>query len=238
MKDGRHMLSREGGTASSPRFKSKRRSEGPDIFKGVEERRGRTNQDLRNLSALATCNLCTRRSLELEEVSSEIGKASAFPDVSVSVTCTLSFAEITGSLSKRRSQISKRHQSFSASSTPVTCTLSLAKITDKLSKISDEKKEHVSHINQSLNGCRLPGTFAWLLTWFCSRVLVFHCCCTSKEAATSAWRTDKASENDTLQHVETMCRRNKQKRMQPAQSTQQNESELRNSKRCHILPEE
>ena len=48
MKDGRHMLSGEGGTASSPRFKSKQRSEGPDIFKGVEERRGRTNRDLRS----------------------------------------------------------------------------------------------------------------------------------------------------------------------------------------------
>ena len=44
--DGRHMLSGEGVVASSTRFKSKRRSEGPDIFKGVEERRGRTNQDL------------------------------------------------------------------------------------------------------------------------------------------------------------------------------------------------
>jgi len=32
MKDGRHMLSGEGGAASSPMFKSKRRSEGPDIF--------------------------------------------------------------------------------------------------------------------------------------------------------------------------------------------------------------
>ncbi|CAN6579036.1 unnamed protein product [Malus baccata var. baccata] len=32
MKDGRHMLSGEGGAASSPRFKSKQRSEGPDIF--------------------------------------------------------------------------------------------------------------------------------------------------------------------------------------------------------------
>ncbi|KAM1450699.1 hypothetical protein ACFX2I_037915 [Malus domestica] len=48
MKDGRHMLSKEGMAASSPRFKSKRRSEGPNIFKGVEERRGRTSQDLRS----------------------------------------------------------------------------------------------------------------------------------------------------------------------------------------------
>ena len=47
-KDGRHMLSGEGVAASSTRFKSKRWSEGPDIFKGVEERRGRTNQDLRS----------------------------------------------------------------------------------------------------------------------------------------------------------------------------------------------
>ncbi|KAM2582331.1 hypothetical protein TB1_004484 [Malus domestica] len=42
------MLSGEGVAASSTRFKSKRRSEGPDIFKGVEEKRGQTNQDLRN----------------------------------------------------------------------------------------------------------------------------------------------------------------------------------------------
>ncbi|CAN6685904.1 unnamed protein product [Malus baccata var. baccata] len=48
MKDGRHMLSGEGGTASSPRFKSKRRSEGPDIFRGVKERKGRTGQDRRS----------------------------------------------------------------------------------------------------------------------------------------------------------------------------------------------
>ncbi|KAM2972327.1 hypothetical protein FF2_019042 [Malus domestica] len=61
-----------------------------------------------------------------------------------------------------------------------------------------------------------------------------HCCCTFKEAATSARRTDKASENDTLKHVETTCRRNKQRRMRSAQSTQQKESELRNSRSCHI----
>ncbi|KAM1435455.1 hypothetical protein ACFX2I_043399 [Malus domestica] len=47
-KDMRHMLSGEGAAASSPRFKSKRRLEGPDIFKGVEKIRGRTNQDLRS----------------------------------------------------------------------------------------------------------------------------------------------------------------------------------------------
>ncbi|KAM2339543.1 hypothetical protein ACFX1X_019101 [Malus domestica] len=48
MKDGRHMLFREGEAASSPRFKSKRRSEGPDIFRGVKERGGQTSQDRRS----------------------------------------------------------------------------------------------------------------------------------------------------------------------------------------------
>ncbi|KAM1698866.1 hypothetical protein ACFX13_030730 [Malus domestica] len=55
-----------------------------------------------DLSALVTCNLCTRWSSKLEEANSEIGEASAFPDVSASVTCRVSFAEITGSLSKRQ----------------------------------------------------------------------------------------------------------------------------------------
>ncbi|KAM1996733.1 hypothetical protein ACFX15_029651 [Malus domestica] len=64
----------------------------------------------------------------------------AFPDASAFVTRKLSFAEITGNLSKRQSQISKRCQSFSASSTPITCTLSLAEITDNLSKISDKEQ--------------------------------------------------------------------------------------------------
>ncbi|KAM1798231.1 hypothetical protein ACFX12_032324 [Malus domestica] len=38
---------------------------------------------------------------EIEEASSDIGEASVFPDVSASVTFRVSFAEITGSLSKR-----------------------------------------------------------------------------------------------------------------------------------------
>ncbi|KAM2720533.1 hypothetical protein EV2_041718 [Malus domestica] len=49
---------------------------------------------------------------EIEEASSDIGEASAFPDVSASVTCRVSFAEITGSLSKCRVQIFKRHLLF------------------------------------------------------------------------------------------------------------------------------
>ncbi|KAM0959394.1 hypothetical protein TB2_024176 [Malus domestica] len=50
----------------------------------------------------------------------------AFPDALAPFTLKLSFAEITGNLSKRRPQISKRRHSFSALSTHVTCTLSLA----------------------------------------------------------------------------------------------------------------
>ncbi|KAM1599421.1 hypothetical protein ACFX1S_024001 [Malus domestica] len=52
-----------------------------------------------DLSVLVTCNLCTRRSSDLEEASSEIGEESAFPDVSTSVTCRVYFTEITGNLS-------------------------------------------------------------------------------------------------------------------------------------------
>ncbi|KAM1043342.1 hypothetical protein ACFX2A_035409 [Malus domestica] len=48
MKDGRHMLSGEGGTTSSLRFKSKRQSEGQTFSKVLKERRDRTNQDLRS----------------------------------------------------------------------------------------------------------------------------------------------------------------------------------------------
>ncbi|KAM2270684.1 hypothetical protein ACFXTI_038108 [Malus domestica] len=145
MKDERHMLSGEGMDASSPRFKSKRRLEGTDIFKCVEEKRGRTSQDRRNLSALVTCNLYTRRSSELEEASSEleeaslkIREASVFPDVSGPVTYTLSFVEIMGSLSKSRFQISKRHQLYPDVSASVIHTLNLAEITGNLSKISGE----------------------------------------------------------------------------------------------------
>ncbi|KAM2262322.1 hypothetical protein ACFXTI_043799 [Malus domestica] len=91
-----------------------------------------------DLSTLVTCNLCTRRSSELEEATSEIREPSVFPDVSASLTCTLSFVEITGSLSKRRFQISKRHLLYPDMSASVICMLSFAEITGNLSKISDE----------------------------------------------------------------------------------------------------
>ncbi|KAM1996744.1 hypothetical protein ACFX15_029662 [Malus domestica] len=174
------MLSGEGGTASSPRFKSKQWSEGPDIFRGVKERSGRTSQDRRSArreflqAEIQVCferlaylyknqhltgfhrskrrlrnrrgQLKNRRGAsflkswacsetttnlhfqiclhlshatsaldgisEIKEASSDIEEASAFPDMSASITCRVSFAEITGSLSKRRFQISKRHLLF------------------------------------------------------------------------------------------------------------------------------
>ncbi|KAM1297560.1 hypothetical protein EV1_024120 [Malus domestica] len=129
------MLSGEGGTASSPRFKSKRRSEGPDIFKVLKK------EEVGQIKIL-----------EIEEASSEFEEAIqkskrqaqksekhlAFPDASTPVTRKLSFAEITGNLLKRQSQISKRRQSFQASSSPVICTLNFAQITGNLSKIFGE----------------------------------------------------------------------------------------------------
>ncbi|KAM1747520.1 hypothetical protein FF1_008580 [Malus domestica] len=161
MKDGRHMLSGEGGIASSPRFKSKRRLEGPNIFKVLKEEEIGQIKILevqegsfhkRKFKCVLKRTACLYKKLALDEISeasSEFEEAIqkskrqaqksekhlAFPDASAPVTRKLSFAKITGNLSKRRSQISKRRQSFSASSTPVICTLNFAQITDNLSKI-------------------------------------------------------------------------------------------------------
>ncbi|KAM1405095.1 hypothetical protein ACFX2I_013518 [Malus domestica] len=97
MKDGCHMLSREGGTAYSPRFKSKRRSEGPDIFRGVKERRGRTSQDRRSARReflQAEIQICPHLShatsalngiSEIKEAIPDIREASAFPDIRVNI---------------------------------------------------------------------------------------------------------------------------------------------------------
>ncbi|KAM1750573.1 hypothetical protein ACFX11_008795 [Malus domestica] len=181
MKDGRHMLSGEDGTTSSSRFKSKRRSEGPDIFKVLKEeeigqikilevQEGSFHKQKFKCALKRTACLYkkqhstgfqrskrraqnskrpfkNRRShSKIEEASSEIGEASCFsrrvgtrhtqtqlcgnhgwfvetpiPDIeealvfsalSAPVTRKLSFAEITGNLLKRQSQISKRRQSF------------------------------------------------------------------------------------------------------------------------------
>ncbi|KAM1262633.1 hypothetical protein ACFX2G_028352 [Malus domestica] len=169
MKDGRHMLSGEDGTTSSPRFKSKRRLEGPDIFKVLKEeeigqikilevQEGSFHKRKFKCVLKRTACLYKKSALdgisEIEEASSEFEEAIqkskrqaqksekhlAFPDVSAPVTRKLSVAEITGNLSKRQSQISKRRQSFSAESSPVICTLNFAQITGNLSKIFGERE--------------------------------------------------------------------------------------------------
>ncbi|KAM1556542.1 hypothetical protein TB2_040123 [Malus domestica] len=53
-----------------------------------------------------------------------------------------------------RSQISKRRQSFSASSALITCTLSFAKITDNLSK----RRSQISKRRQSFSASSAPVT--------------------------------------------------------------------------------
>ncbi|KAM2506356.1 hypothetical protein ACFX1W_028810 [Malus domestica] len=173
MKDGRHMLSGEDGTTSSPRFKSKRRSEGPDIFKVLKEeeigqikilevQEGSFHKRKFKCALKRTAYLYKKSALdgisEIEEASSEFEEAIqkskrqaqksekhlAFPDVSAPVIRKLSFAEITGNLSKRQSQISKRRQSFSAASSPVICTLNFAQIMGNLSKIFGEGESTLS----------------------------------------------------------------------------------------------
>ncbi|KAM2779770.1 hypothetical protein COP1_015011 [Malus domestica] len=106
--------------------------------------------------------LCGNHGQFVEASIPDIREASAFLDVLASVTCKVSFAEITSSLSKRfsrrvnichmQSQLCKNHGQFVEApipdieealvfpdvSVPVTCTLSLAEITGNLSKISCE----------------------------------------------------------------------------------------------------
>ncbi|KAM1528989.1 hypothetical protein ACFX1Z_018252 [Malus domestica] len=126
MKVGRHMLSGEGGTASSPRFKSKRRSDGPDIFKVLKE------EEIGQIKILEIEEASSKFEEAIQKSKRQAQKSEkhlAFPDASAPVTRKLSFAKITGNFSKRRSQISKRRQSFSATSAPITRKLSFAEIT-------------------------------------------------------------------------------------------------------------
>ncbi|KAM1122864.1 hypothetical protein ACFX19_004412 [Malus domestica] len=139
MKDGRHMLSGEGVAVSSPRFKSKRRSEGPDIFKCVEEGRGQTNQDLRsarNELLLVEIQKSKRRLLSQKLGCSETTRADLRNRRGV---CFLK----SWAAQRPRGPILEIEEApaFSASSAPVTCTLSFAEITGTLSKISGEARE-------------------------------------------------------------------------------------------------
>ncbi|KAM1608373.1 hypothetical protein ACFXTN_019077 [Malus domestica] len=84
--------------ASSPRFKSKRRSEGPDIFKGVEKRRSQKNIE--------------EASSEFKEANSKIEEALAFSKVGLAqkprATSTLDGAQNL----KRQAQKSESHLFF------------------------------------------------------------------------------------------------------------------------------
>ncbi|KAM2448425.1 hypothetical protein PS1_018630 [Malus domestica] len=117
MKDGRHMLSGEGMVASSPRFKSKRQSEGPYIFKDVEERRGWTTLD--GISEIEEA------SLEIEEANSKNEEALAFlkaglaqkPQANLLFQICSHLSHATSTLdgaqnSKRQAQKSKMHLLF------------------------------------------------------------------------------------------------------------------------------
>ncbi|KAM1986656.1 hypothetical protein ACFX15_034018 [Malus domestica] len=82
---------------------------------GFQRSKGQAQKSERHL-LFQTCQ-------HLSHVESALRKSravcrSAFPDVSVSVTCRVSFAEITGSLLKRRFQISKRHLFFQTCQRP------------------------------------------------------------------------------------------------------------------------
>ncbi|KAM2301714.1 hypothetical protein ACFX1S_032606 [Malus domestica] len=184
MNDGRHMLSGEGGTASSPRFKSKRRSEGPDIFKVLkkeeigqikilEVQEGSFHKRKFKCALKRTACLYKKSALdgisEIEEASSEFEEAIqkskrqaqksekhlAFPDASAPVTRKLSFAKITGNSSKHRSQISKRRQSFSTTSSPITRKLSFAEITGNLSKRRSQLSKRRHPFFSRVNTCHM-----------------------------------------------------------------------------------
>ncbi|KAM2867550.1 hypothetical protein COP2_023458 [Malus domestica] len=160
--------------------------------------------------ALVTCNLCTRRSpklekasSELEEASSEIREAFAFPDVLTPVTYTLSFAKIKGSFSKRRFQISKRHQLY-------------PNVTRRKRAIS----QHLVSIFRSGTDCLEPLPYC-----LPSPALEYSSSTSyaSSSSTTSAWGTDKGSENDTSKHKK-QAEKNADCTIK---STQQKESDLK-----------
>ncbi|KAM1307366.1 hypothetical protein ACFX2H_009629 [Malus domestica] len=151
------MLSGEGGTASSPRFKSRRRSEGPDIFKTLDE-----------ISEIEEA------SSEFEEANSKIEEVLAFSKVGLArkpranlpfQTCP-HLSHATSALdgaqkskrpiqkSKRQAQKSERHLVFPDASAPITRKLSFAKITGNLSK----RRSQISKRRQSFSAPSTPVT--------------------------------------------------------------------------------
>ncbi|KAM2471713.1 hypothetical protein ACFX1W_046950 [Malus domestica] len=103
-----------------------------------------------DLSALVTYNLCTRRDFRDRRGNSRYREASAFLDVSASVTCRVSFAEITGSLSKCRFQPS----AFPDVLTSITCRVSFAEITGSLSN-ADSRYRRGTCFSRRVSACHM-----------------------------------------------------------------------------------
>ncbi|KAM1192371.1 hypothetical protein ACFX2G_012955 [Malus domestica] len=115
--------------------------------------------------------LCGNHGQFVEAPIPEIGEPSAFPDVLASVTCTLSFAEITGNLSKISGEVeSTRKRAIS---------------------------QHLVSIFRSGTDCLepLPDCLPSLALEYSSSSFY-----ASSSSTTSAWGTDKGSENDTSKH--------------------------------------
>ncbi|KAM2182197.1 hypothetical protein ACFXTH_032772 [Malus domestica] len=149
-----------------------------------------------------TCHMLLDGISEIEEAIPDIGEASAFADVSTSVTCRVSFAKITGSLSKRRFQPS----AFADMSTSITCRSQLygnyrQSVEDLLTRRKRAISQHLVSIFRSETDCLepLPDCLPSLALEYSSSSSY-----ASSSSTTSAWGTDKGSENDTSKHVETI----------------------------------
>ncbi|KAM1857227.1 hypothetical protein ACFX14_007357 [Malus domestica] len=120
--------------------------------------------------------LCGNHGQFVEAPIPDIKEALAFPDMSASVTCTLSLAKITGNLLKISGDVeSTRKRAIS---------------------------QHLVSIFRFGTNCLepLPDCLPSLALEYSSSSFY-----DSSSFTTSAWGTDKGSENDTLKHVETIC---------------------------------
>ncbi|KAM1743746.1 hypothetical protein ACFX12_013614 [Malus domestica] len=127
-----------------------------------------------DLSALVTCNLCTRRSSEIEEANSKIEEVLAFskaglarkPRANLPFQTCPHLSHATSALdgaqkskrpiqkSKRQAQKSNRHLAFPDASAPITRKLSFAEITGNLSK----RRSQISKRRQFFSTASTPVT--------------------------------------------------------------------------------
>ncbi|KAM0986241.1 hypothetical protein ACFX2C_013434 [Malus domestica] len=140
--------------------------------------------------------LCGNHGQFVEAPIPDIEEALAFPDVSASVTCTLSLAEITGNLSKISCEVegtTRRKRAIS---------------------------QHLVSIFRSRTDCLepLPDCLPSLALEYSSSTSY-----ASSSPTTSAWGTDKGSENDNLKHKK-QAEKNTDYTIK---STQQKESDLK-----------